>query len=100
MIGVDPLQPGISSFQVMFSSVVHFIGRFFSSLTPLSAGPRHCGQFSAETTLSEAIVERAIMTSTSVNRQRMCFLREAFGSVCKLNFKWRQPLECGSSGYR
>src|SRR5688572_16876584 len=46
-IGVEPLRPGIATFQTTFSSVVHLTGRFFSVLTPLSAGPRHCGQFSA-----------------------------------------------------
>src|SRR6185369_12291313 len=47
MMGVEPLQPGIAIFQTTFSSVVHLTGRFFSLLTPLSAGPRHCGQFCA-----------------------------------------------------
>src|SRR4026209_2670824 len=45
MIGGDPLQPSIATFQTTFSSVVHLTGRFFSLLTPLRAGPRHCGQF-------------------------------------------------------
>src|SRR6185295_9762770 len=48
MIGVEPLHPGIATFHATFSSVVHLTGRFFSLLTPLSAGPRHCGQFSAD----------------------------------------------------
>src|SRR5829696_8733315 len=47
MIGVEPLRPGIATFQITFSSVVHVTGRFFSLLTPLRLGPRHCGQFSA-----------------------------------------------------
>src|SRR6185369_14963489 len=47
MIGVEPLQPGIPTFQTTFSWVVHLTGKFFSLLTPLSAGPRHCGQFCA-----------------------------------------------------
>src|SRR5262247_2857242 len=80
MIGVEPLQAGISSFHATFSSVVHLTGRFFSSLTPLSAGPRHCGQLSAETMFSEAAVERAIMTNMSVNRRRMSFLRKLLGT--------------------
>src|SRR6185436_14457101 len=53
MIGVDPLQPGIATFQTTFSSVLHLTGRFFSLLTPLSAGPRHCGQFYARATTNE-----------------------------------------------
>src|SRR5215510_15772616 len=80
IIGVEPLQPGIATFQAMFSSVVHLTGRFFSALTPLSAGPRHCGQLSAETMFSEAAVERAIMTNMSVNRRRMSFLRKLLGT--------------------
>src|SRR5687767_15901148 len=48
-MGVEPLQPGIATFHATFSSVVHFAGRFFSVLTPLRFGPRHCGQFSART---------------------------------------------------
>src|SRR5688500_4772807 len=47
MIGVEPLQPGIANFHATFSSVDHLTGRFFSALTPLRLGPRHCGQFSA-----------------------------------------------------
>src|SRR5215813_10178777 len=74
MIGVEPLQADISSFHVTFSSVVHLTGRFFSLLTPLSAGPRHCGQLSAETMFREAMVDRAMMTNTSVNRRRMSLL--------------------------
>ena len=55
MIGVDPDSAGIGSFQRMFSvpAADHLVGRFFSVLIPLCAGPRQCGQFSAlnETTL-------------------------------------------------
>src|SRR5215813_15324604 len=80
MIGVEPLQAGISSFHATFSSTVHMIGRFFSLLTPLSAGPRHCGQLSAETMFSAATVDRAMMTNTSVNRRRMSFLRKSPGT--------------------
>src|SRR5215510_951460 len=88
MIGVEPLHAGISSFHVTFSSVVHLTGRFFSPLTPLSAGPRHWGQFSAVTMLSEAMVERAIMTSTSANRRRMSFLRLI--GVCEISENYRR----------
>ncbi len=47
-IGVDPDQAGSGSFQVMFSFADQRSGRFFSSLSPFSDGPRHCGQFSAD----------------------------------------------------
>ena len=47
IIGVDPLKSGMATFQATFSSAVHLTGRFFSLLTPLRLGPRHCGQFSA-----------------------------------------------------
>ena len=46
IIGVDPLQAGISTFQAMFVSVFHSVGRFVSVLTPVRAGPRQFGQFS------------------------------------------------------
>ena len=46
MIGVDPLHAGISTFQAMFVSGSHSVGRFVSVLTPLRAGPRQFGQFS------------------------------------------------------
>src|ERR671913_1533689 len=49
MIGVDPLRPGMGSFHAMFSSVDHLIGSPASVLIPFIAGPRHAGQFSAET---------------------------------------------------
>ena len=41
-------RPGSASFQVMFSVFDQRTGRFFSALRPLSDGPRHCGQFSAD----------------------------------------------------
>src|SRR5262249_46239244 len=66
MMGVDPLHSGISSLQAMFSSVVHLRGRFFSLLTPLSEGPRHCGQFSALTT--------ALASRTTADKLRTCVL--------------------------
>src|SRR6185436_7477585 len=47
MTGVAPVQLGIVSFQVTFSSALQRVGRFFSPLRPLRDGPRHCGQFSA-----------------------------------------------------
>src|SRR5215212_3279302 len=47
-IGVEPDQAGSCSFQATFSDADHFTGRLRSPLTPLSDGPRHCGQFSAE----------------------------------------------------
>jgi hypothetical protein len=48
MIGVEPLRPGIGTFHAMFSSGDHFKGSPFSVLMPFIAGPRHCGQFSAD----------------------------------------------------
>src|SRR5678815_1356869 len=54
IIGVEPLKPGIETFQTTFSSVVHLTGRFFSLLTPLRFGPRHCGQFCAWATTNES----------------------------------------------
>src|SRR5215471_4936438 len=51
IMGVAPVQLGIASFQVMFSSVLHLSGRFFSLLMPFREGPRHCGQLSAEADL-------------------------------------------------
>src|SRR5919106_5388143 len=62
MIGVEPLKPGIVTFQTTFSSVVHLSGRFFSLLTPFRFGPRHCGQFSACTTENESITRAKIPT--------------------------------------
>jgi hypothetical protein len=49
MIGVDPDIAGMGSFHRMFSVplAVHLVGRFFSVLRPLCAGPRQCGQLSA-----------------------------------------------------
>src|SRR5262249_52192977 len=92
MIGVEPLQAGICSFHVTFSSTVHLTGRFFSLLTPLSAGPRHCGQLSAETMFSAATVDRAMMTNTSVNRRRMSFLRKSLYPGAMFIFSRRRSL--------
>ena len=76
MIGVEPLQPGSASFQATFSSVVHRAGRFFSPLTPFEFGPRHCGQFSAWTTVASKTtranmraVRICISSPPSLNRQ-------------------------------
>ena len=55
MIGVEPLRPGIASFHAMFSVGLHLSGRPFSALTPFIAGPRHCGQFSADNVAAAAI---------------------------------------------
>ena len=55
MIGVDPLRPGIASFHAMFSVGLHLSGSPFSVLTPFIAGPRHCGQFSADNVAAVAI---------------------------------------------
>src|SRR5262245_26390108 len=46
-IGVEPDHAGIASFHVMLSVFDQWTGRLVSALTPFSAGPRHCGQFSA-----------------------------------------------------
>src|SRR5687767_5392617 len=70
-IGVEPLHPSIATFQATFSSVVHFTGRFFSLLTPLSAGPRHCGQFSAEALFSKKPIARKIPTR---RLKMVCFM--------------------------
>src|SRR5262249_17690045 len=48
MIGVAPVQLGIDSFQVMFTSALHLNGIFFSARMRLLFGPRHCGQLSAK----------------------------------------------------
>src|SRR5688572_1093342 len=49
-IGVAPLRLGIGIFHAMFSplAVDHLTGSPFSLDMPVSFGPRHCGQFSAE----------------------------------------------------
>src|SRR5581483_1465275 len=70
MIGVAPLQAGVASFHVMFSSVVHLTGRFFSELMPLSAGPRHCGQLSA----SARATRTGVMTNASSGLKLIAFL--------------------------
>src|SRR5947199_132765 len=47
--GVDEPRPGIATFQTMFLSALHSVGRPFSALWPSFLMPRHCGQLSAET---------------------------------------------------
>jgi hypothetical protein len=70
MIGVEPLRPGIGSFQAMFSSVDHLIGKPVSMLVPFDAGPRHAGQLSADKVTTVAIeIER------DVNNNRFISLR-------------------------
>src|SRR5918999_4582726 len=67
MIGVAPLRSGIASFQVTFSSLVQVDGRPFSALRPLADGPRHAGQFSAET----AVVASVERNRADTNRRAM-----------------------------
>jgi hypothetical protein len=71
MIGVAPVQLGIASFQVMFSSALHLSGRFFSVLMPFIVGPRHCGQLSANADRSTTRKMRDVRRS----RLRKYFLR-------------------------
>jgi hypothetical protein len=61
----EPLQPGCGSFQMTFSSVVHFAGKFLSPLTPFMLGPRQCGQLSAraEQTDSATIRNKPVVLS-------------------------------------
>src|SRR5688500_17082826 len=61
-IGVEPERSGTASFHVTFSVVDQLTGRFFSPLTPLSIGPRHCGHCSAVSVEAPTttIVARAI----------------------------------------
>src|SRR5215216_3311394 len=66
MMGVEPLQPGMGTFHETFSSLVHLTGRFFSLLTPLRLGPRHCGQLSARVITNE--------TSKTVTTARLRFI--------------------------
>jgi hypothetical protein len=47
-IGVDPDHAGIGSAHVTPSVFDHLTGSPVSVVVPFSAGPRHCGQFSAE----------------------------------------------------
>src|SRR3954463_16340208 len=67
MTGVPPLHDGSSIFQMMFSPVFefHFVGKFFESLIPLPAGPRHCGQLS----LAMAATHRKLMTVLTQRRR-------------------------------
>src|SRR5687767_15818235 len=92
MIGVEPLTPGSATFQTTFSSVVHLTGRFFSVLTPLSAGPRHCGQFSAEVFVSHNPIERKIPTR---RMKVVCFIFRFL--LRNTNYS---DLNAGSSGER
>src|SRR5262245_21348918 len=64
MIGVEPLQLGSATFQVMFTSALHFKGKFFSLLTPIALGPRHGGECAA-----------CAMTITSINAHATCMVR-------------------------
>src|SRR5918998_1535419 len=47
MIGVEPVREGVGSFHAMFWVGDQVRTRPVSLLSPLSSGPRHCGQCSA-----------------------------------------------------
>ena len=50
----------------MFSDLLHFVGRFFSSEIPSLFAPRHWGQFSART-----FVVKSINTDKTEKNNRM-----------------------------
>src|SRR5436189_6223469 len=56
--GVAPLKLGRSAFHLIDAAVTS-PNRPFSGEVPLNAGPRHCGQFSADATRVKASVARA-----------------------------------------
>ena len=62
-MGVETPRPRSLTRQATFSVSLHVEGRFDSEDTPVSPGPRHAGQFSAEST---AVVARASVTAASV----------------------------------
>src|SRR6266545_791876 len=59
MMGVDPERSGMASFHTTFSVWLQRAGRSDSPLTPLSDGPRHCGQFSANPAAASAAAHAA-----------------------------------------
>src|SRR5438874_1193672 len=48
-IGEEFPGPGNFTRQTMLFVALHEIGKSFSSVSPFPCGPRHCGQFDAET---------------------------------------------------
>ena len=71
-MGVDPDQAGSGSFQAMFRSASHSIGRSVSVLTPSPVGPRHAGQCSASATPgAEVATDRATARATRMGCERM-----------------------------
>src|SRR5688500_7325479 len=83
MMGVDPLKAGRGSFHATFSVALQVVGRPVSLLTPLSEGPRHCGQLSARRdTPATAIRSTAVIG----NRRDMSFSVDrvyACNEVCR-----------------
>src|SRR6185295_1972745 len=76
MMGVAPVQLGKASFHVTFSSALHLNGRFFSLLTPLSEGPRHCGQLSP----NALVVARMTIEQNQTARRCIWALRGCYVS--------------------
>lgn len=66
MIGVEPVREGVGTVHAMFSVGDQVRARPVSLLTPLSPGPRHCGQLSAarraalEASMSRALAARIV----------------------------------------
>jgi hypothetical protein len=52
--GVELPRSGNDTRQRTFSFVLQRSGRFFSAATPLPSGPRHAGQFAADTETASA----------------------------------------------
>ena len=76
MIGVAPLRLGIGTFQAMLSPVAvdHFTGSPFSAPAPVASGPRHCGQFSAETVARCGRTYRERQAQLGWHQRRLLFL--------------------------
>ncbi len=66
--GVDPADPGMGSRQETFFSLLHWVGKLVSWLTPSLRGPRHCGQSSA------CNVRLQIVETTTSERFRSCII--------------------------
>jgi hypothetical protein len=62
-MGVEPDQVGRENFHVTFWVVDHLTGTLVPVLMPLSDGPRHWGQFSAEGTATSPTAMAVALTN-------------------------------------
>src|SRR6185503_16263674 len=72
-IGEECDRPSIGVFHLMFLVGLHSEGRFFSFEMPEPSGPRHCGQFPAETVRARKLKDAKVREMPTIKVRAIRF---------------------------